>query len=157
MPGFSRTLTRFAFAAAFLVLLASSPSLAGDCASAEIGESFVLPDGSVHEAGMLTLCFRQDYSPVSTLHTTYVDQMPVGMFSSTRTEAAALENEPNDDETPNDYFMLFDRRPGSPLRLAGYGLSTSGAVETFILDRPAHVEVEDSIALILVSADLGRI
>ena len=56
------------------LFLVSAPAIAGgSCTSAVLNESLTLPDGSRHDAGLLTLCATRDYSPVATLHKTFFD------------------------------------------------------------------------------------
>ena len=65
--------------------LVSTGALAdGRCVTLEVRGTLVLPDGSIHEPGQLTLCRTMDFSPVATLHKTYVDVNEEG------TEAAAV-------------------------------------------------------------------
>ena len=54
----------------------------GACVSAKIDAPFRLPDGSLHPAATLTMCEARAFSPVATIHSTYVDGRPVGMFVS---------------------------------------------------------------------------
>jgi hypothetical protein len=85
----------------------------GVCVSAEIEETFRLPDGSDHPAGRLTLCHHSDYSPVASFHRTKVDGMTVSMHLSRRGES-----ERGDSDAP---FMMFTREGDGTLLLLGYG------------------------------------
>jgi len=103
----------------------------GQCATTRVDEPFVLPDGSEHPAGIVTLCHDRKFNPVSSLHTMYVDHMPVGLFRS--------HPEVTDDANETGYFMLFARGADRPLRLVGYGLPGRGGSRTHVLDRPRVV------------------
>jgi hypothetical protein len=120
-----------------LLGLASSPLLAssGSCASAEVGEPFLLPDGSEHPAGRLTLCLGSEFTPVTSLYRTFVDRMPVGSFASRRVETDRSEGR----------FMMFDRNAEGTLRLAGYTAPSGDGAETFLLRRPAQVRVRHNV------------
>jgi hypothetical protein len=141
IPGLpdSRSVLLFA-ALAFVLAFAFQPGHASNktCASADIEEPFALPDGSVHPAGKLTLCHSHEHSPVKTMHRVLVDRHPVGLFSSERQLVAAAAE-------PTPYYLIFERRAGSTLRLAGYGKPSGGKTEMHLLDRPARVDVRDSV------------
>jgi len=87
----------------------------GVCVSAEIEESFRLPDGSVHPAGRLSLCHHSDYSPVASFHRSKVDGMTVSMHLSRRGES-----ELGDSDSP---FIMFSREADGTLLLLGYAHS----------------------------------
>ena len=65
----------------------------GDCASARIEEPFVMPDGSAHAPGLLSVCRDTDFTPVTAMHRGYVDRRPVGLLFGPvgRNENAAAE------------------------------------------------------------------
>jgi len=132
-----RILGLFVFALAATVFFAGAPAAAGICTSALIEENFALPDGSVHPAGRLTLC-PGGFSPVFSLQRTFVDGKPVGMFASRRDLVEQDEDE--------GHYLIFYRRAGRPLQLTSYGQPSGERTEMFMLDQPARVEVEDSIA-----------
>ena len=132
--------SRFTAVAAVLVLalgLAPSPTLAstGDCASAKIEEPFVLPDGSEHPAGRLTLCLGSEFTPVTSFYRTSVDRMPVGSFASRRIVGG----------DPTGRYMIFDRNAAGTLRLTGYTVPANGSAATFLLQRPARVQVRHAV------------
>jgi hypothetical protein len=116
----------------------------GVCATATLEEPFVLPDGSEHPAGRLTLCRDGRYSPVSAMHRTFVNRMPVGIFNGREEQGAQLADDEN-------YFMLFTRRSDRPLRLVAYSLPDYGGSQTHVLHRP-RVVVKDSIDRAVTSA-----
>jgi len=127
-------------AALSVLVLVSPPTLAtGDgCTSADVDEPFTLPDGSVHPAGKVTLCHSHEHSPVKSMHRVLVDRHPVGMFSSERRIVA-------DESHPSPYYLIFERRSGSTLRLTGYGRPSGAHIEMHMLDRPTRVDVRDSV------------
>ena len=59
----------------------ATPAMAGDCYTAVIAGPIQLPDDSRFDAHSLRVC-RDDLTPVTGLHVTYVDGMPIGMFRS---------------------------------------------------------------------------
>jgi hypothetical protein len=122
-----------ALVATVLLLIWAVPSRAADgiCSSADVDEGFVLPDGSEHSAGRLTVCVTRDLTPVASLHRTSVDGMPVGAFTSRRTG--------NEGEGPQ--YFLFDRDGAGTLRLAGYSCPSGAGAGTFLLDRSGEVRV----------------
>ncbi len=117
--------------ALFLVCTTESRADDGICASAHVDEAFVLPDGSEHPSGRLTLCLSRDLTPVASLHRTFVDGMPIGAFTSRRT---AIEGE-------DGQYFLFDRAAAGTLSLAGYSCPYRGGSGTFLLDRSGEVRV----------------
>ena len=134
-----RVLGLVVFALVATVLFTTAPAAARTCTSALVDEVFTLPDGSVHPAGRLTLCLGSESSPVFALQRTFVDGRPVGMFTSRREIVEHAGEE--------EHYLIFHRRPGRPMQLTGYGQPSSGRTEMFLLDQPARVEVEDSIAI----------
>jgi hypothetical protein len=105
-----------------------SYSRAGDCYSVEVGNAVRMPDGSVYDARVITLCDTRSLTPVSHLHTTYVDGEPVGMLMSVRrnTEGAGV----------NGPRMVFLRNIDGALDLVGYAVPGSGGRDiSFTLSR----------------------
>jgi hypothetical protein len=88
----------------------------------------VLPDGTEHASGAITLCQDLDFTPASALHVSYVDGMPIGMLLGNRSVAEAAG-----DDRP---FMLFARDSGGLLHLRGYGVPGRGGFETYELGLP---------------------
>lgn len=128
-----RQLNRIGFAAALITLTlgaASGTAFAaqGGCTTALIAEPFLLPDGSEHAAGELTLCIHQRHSPVSFLHETRVDGRPVGLLTSrhTTTYGGDLANS----------FVVFDRLSNGKLTLLGYASARRDRVEIYALSQP---------------------
>jgi len=100
----------------------------GICTSATVDEPFLLPDGSLHEPGKITLCADRAYSPVSWMHAAYVDRMPVAMLLS---RAGTSEGRPRN-ATP---FIVLHRDGRGLLHLAGYAVpSGRGEMLTYRMD-----------------------
>ena len=113
------------FVAAFVLMLAAGPLLAGTtCASATIEEPFLLPDGSAREAGNLRLCRGEDFTPSQTLHVGYFDREAFGMLVGSPVGVAESEGSP---------YLLFVRNEAGALLLAGYSLPSGEGMETFWL------------------------
>ncbi len=116
-----------------------SPALATTdlCISATLSEPFLLPDGSEHSDGILTLCLSGDYSPVASFHETYVDGMPLGLFLSHRCVSEG--------PAEADPFMMFHREPDGRLRLYGYALPSGHHMAAYLLEQPRGGKVNDSL------------
>ncbi len=99
------------------------------CVSAEVPEPILLPDGSWHPAGVLTLCLRGHYSPVAAFHETYVNHMPIGLFLSHQCVSEG--------PAEADPFMMFYRQADGGLRLYGYALPSGDHLTNYFLDPPA--------------------
>jgi hypothetical protein len=111
-------------------LAPAAVTLAGDrgsCTSALLEEEVLLPDGSLHSPGTLTICDSREYSPVSTLHATYMNGMPVGMMLSRRGTSEA-----NSDGRP---FVLLHRDSGGLLHLYGYAVPAGERMVTYKMQR----------------------
>jgi hypothetical protein len=101
----------------FLFAVASTHAAPTVCVTAQIDESFVLPDGSQHPGGELKLCVERQHSPVASLHQTRVDGMPVSMVLSSReTSEVASGSAP---------IMVFRRASDDRLVLVGYSYPRS--------------------------------
>ena len=102
-----------------LVLAAWAPiTLAqerGACVSSNVPEAFTLPDGSLHEAGRLTLCTLEALNPVVGLHRMWPEDGGASLVMSRRARAEATPDSPP--------ALLFECAPGEPLDLVGYVLS----------------------------------
>lgn len=99
----------------------------GECTSALVDEPFRAPDGSLYEPGKLTICASRQYSPVSYLHATYVNGLPVGMLISRRGTSEGL----NEGGKP---FMMFRRDASGLLHLSGYASPAGDRMVTYRLD-----------------------
>ena len=100
------------------VLAPGSFCQAGDCYSVQVGAPVRMPDGSVYDANVITLCDSRSLTPVSHLHTTYVDGEPVGMLMSVR-----RTTEGHGADGPK---MVFHRNIDGALDLVGYAIPGSG-------------------------------
>ena len=128
----------FTAAIAWVVLVAFGffapqvATLAGDrgkCTSAVIEEQVQLPDGSLHPPGtLMTLCDSRSYSPVSSIHKTYMDGMPVGMMLSRRgTSEGGAERQP---------FVMLVRDGSGLLHLYGYAVPSGKHMVTYRMQQP---------------------
>ena len=82
------------------------------CVTAAVPSPIVLPDGSVHVGGTLTVCEVRSLSPVATFHRIAIDGRAVGMFVSRRgASEAAAEAAPT---------LLFEDEGAGELVLVGY-------------------------------------
>ena len=107
------------------------------CVSAEVPGPILLPDGSWHPAGVLTLCLRGDYTPVAAFHEIYVNHMPVGLFLSHQgCSEGPAEAEP---------FMMFYRQADGRLRLYAYALPSGDHMTNYFLDPPAGGKAASSL------------
>jgi len=98
------------------------------CVSVQVPGPIVLPDGSNHPGGTLTLCHVRDFSPVSGVHRLAVDRMPVCLVLSRRVGAETPLGAP-----PR---VLFYRTADGVYRLVGYSYSAGRKVSSFFLSRP---------------------
>jgi hypothetical protein len=88
-----------------------------------VGEEVRLPDGSIHPPGTLTLCDSRSYSPVSTIHATYVNGMPIGMMLSRRgVSEGGAERQP---------FIMLVRDSSGLLHLYGYAVPSGKRMITY--------------------------
>jgi hypothetical protein len=137
----ARQLTKALVAAICLAvaLTGSTTVAAGRCATAQVPNSMIMPDGSTHDAGKLRVCTDQDYSPVSSLHTVYVNGRQVGMFLSQRSETEGL----SDREEP---FFLFYRSRDGRLVFHAHAWPEDGRMQAYRLydPRPARAEAHAS-------------
>jgi hypothetical protein len=128
-----KQLTRIGSIAVLVALTlaaASGVALAGQrsCTTAWIAEPFILPDGSEHPAGELTLCIQQRHSPVAFLHETRVDGNPVGLLISRHTTTYGGDLASS--------FVVFDRLSDGRLNLLGYASAKRDRVEIFAMSQP---------------------
>lgn len=98
-----------------------SPSIAqdrGTCVTADVPEAYVLPDGSTHAAGRLTLCVIEAFTPVVGLHRIDAGVDGPRMAMSRRDTAGEYVGD--------EAQVVFRRSPDGGLRLAGYVLPNGG-------------------------------
>ena len=96
----------------------------GACVLARVPEAYELPDGSVHDAGRLTLCLSQTLSPVAGLHRVTVDGHTLGLARSRRALAESRDI--------TDPQVLFRRHEGR-LELVGYVVRVDRKVWSYAL------------------------
>jgi len=110
------------------------------CVLARVPEAYVLPDGSVHEAGRLTLCLTQTLSPVAGLHRVAVDGHTLGLARSRRALAESRD--------VTDPLVLFRRHAGR-LQLVGYVVRVDRKVWSYALaDEPPPAAPGELVALL---------
>ena len=134
---FGRTVSRLFVVALCLVAAQGAAGAAkGVCVSAEIEESFRLPDGAQYPASKLTLCHHSDYSPVASFHQTKVDGMTVSLHTSRRGDS-----ERGDSDEP---FMMFGRDADGTLLLLGYAQSgqDQATVHAFPASRKSRKQLQ---------------
>ncbi|HJQ97058.1 MAG TPA: hypothetical protein VJ826_02030 [Candidatus Polarisedimenticolaceae bacterium] len=114
----------------------------GACVLARVPEAYELPDGSVHEAGRLTLCLSQALSPVVGLHRLAVDGHTLGLARGRR----AIAKESRDVTEP---LVLFRRHAGR-LELVGYVVRVDRKVWSYALaeEPPPHAAPGELVALL---------
>lgn len=105
----------------------------GGCISVQLSSPFLLPDGSWHPAGKLTLCTIRDYSPVQCFHEMRVNGVAVGYVIGVR---RGREGPP-----PPDPLVYFRRTTGGELALIGYTATRGQAMVTHLLDRDPRLKV----------------
>jgi hypothetical protein len=100
----------------------------GACATAQVPEPFVLPDGSEHPAGSLRICPVQRHVPTTELLVSYVNGKQIGLLLGT-----SGHNEIGPGE---ESFMIFARDPAGRLQLYGYVIQEGDRLATYRLERP---------------------
>lgn len=128
------------------LVMASLPQAAaaeeyGGCFRVDLAAPYVLPDGSAHEAGILTVCTERPLSPSAGTHRMSASGEAVGRLVSRRvpSELAALDG-------PR---AVFTRDPGGTLRLVGYAEPAGARVRAFAFAAPAR----PAARLVLVAAE----
>jgi hypothetical protein len=140
-------------ALAIILLGATAPALASGstCTSAEIAEPFVLPDGTEHAPGRLSLCVEGRHSPVAHRHTAHVDGMSMGLHIG--------NTDTSEGPATSGSYIMFGRGADGRLRLLGYARPGNEHMEVFSLRLVArnvdlHREAREPEGP-LVSASLG--
>lgn len=103
----------------------------GACVVAHVPEAYVLPDGSEHAAGALSLCLTQALTPVTGIHRVAVDGHALGMARSRRSLA--------EDRNIADPVVLFRRIGGGSLELVGYAVPIGGRVWSYALENTDEI------------------
>ena len=99
----------------------------GPCFSVSVTDSVVLPDGSVHDAGVVRICVSHELSPVTAVHKVYVDREHVAMLVSKVGQGEALG-----DGNP---VVMFNRDSRGRLHLAGFAAPEDGRMTNYLLHR----------------------
>jgi hypothetical protein len=105
---------------------ASRAEAGRDCVSGYVPVPFVLPDGSTHPAGDLSLCADRRLSPVQSLHRLALSGNTVGLFAAQELVAEADAVRP---------FLTFHRAPNGEWILVGVTLPPQGAHEHSVTAR----------------------
>ena len=109
---------------AVLVVPGAAMAEARVCATATLDEPFVMPGGSEHAPGKLTLCRSANYTPSRAIHVGYVDHRPINMLFSFR----GLSEAP----TTTEPYMMFSRDESGRLQLYGFAVPCRDGMETFL-------------------------
>lgn len=128
---------------AFVVLVPAGVAWAGEsgrCHSTAVSTEMVLPDGSVHEPGALTVCTVRTHSPIATLLKVSVDGHPVQMVVS---RSGTSETEARIDQA----FFVFHRNAEAQLVLQGYAVPARGKLQTYAM-YPDRYEVNSTWELL---------
>ena len=109
-----------------VVGLSPAASAAGrSCVTAKLDAPLILPDGSEHPAGSLSLCKTRHESPVSTLYEAFVDKISVGLLQGHRVDTEASGEGPP--------YLMFLRDSAGRLRLYGFADPKRDGIEAFIM------------------------
>jgi hypothetical protein len=111
----------------FLPLAASAEDYGG-CFRVDLATPFVLPDGSQHAAGELTVCTDRPLNPAAGTHRMAASGRTVGRLVSRR-----IRSEIDRLERPQ---AVFSRDANGLLRLIGYAEPTEKGVRTFAFAAP---------------------
>jgi len=110
------------------VLLASGAAMAETrvCTTTTLDEPFVMPGGTEHTPGKITLCHGLDYNPTLAMYVGYVDGEPIRMLFGYRgVSEAPTETEP---------YMTFARDQAGRLHLYGLAIPSRDGMQTFLFD-----------------------
>jgi hypothetical protein len=125
-----------------LAILAASPTLfaqqRGRCAVTELPGHLVLPDGSIHEAGELKICFLDWHNPSAGRHLILVDGKKWGYLLSRSGQSDASKA-----DVP--VFVFTPRTDHDHVRLIGYAWPDRDGMSVHVLHRPGR-KVSRSLA-----------
>ena len=110
----------------------ASAESAGGCISADVDSPIVLPDGSKHPAGSITICESRIHSPVASFHETRINGSQVGMYLS----RTFLNGEGVESREP---YMVFQRDAHGDLVLQGYAVPDGERMRTFLMAYPERI------------------
>jgi hypothetical protein len=109
-----------------LGVLCGPTAVAGDeCLTVAVRERVELPDGSIHDAGRLTLCSGVALSPVTQLLRLSMNGSPIGFVMSRPGRAEA--------PTHAQPTFLFHRRASGALGLASYQVPDARGSRTYLI------------------------
>lgn len=112
----------------------------GACVTAQVPETFTLPDGSQRVAGRFTLCTYGLLNPVAALHSLSTFAEGTILVKSKRSSAGEYA-----DHRP---VLLFVRpAPGAPLDLVGYVVPFNRKAWKYMLKDPNELRSIESAAL----------
>lgn len=103
---------------------AAGAPVAGSCISASVDEPILLPSGAEHPSGRLTLCVTRHFTPVTTLHRTYVDGRLIGLLQSRRGYSEGATDGP---------YMMFHRDTAGRLHLYAFATPAGSRMATYNL------------------------
>jgi hypothetical protein len=130
---------RWFFVLAIAVAGGLMPSIAhaassGLCVTVDVDLPVVLPDAGIVPPGRLMLCDSLEYSPVATLHKTYLDGRPVGILRSRKRSGEG--------QIGSDPRVLFRADGKGNLELVGYVVPGRNASVAFVLsEHPSTREI----------------
>lgn len=97
----------------------------GDCVRVELDAPVVLPDGSIHETGLLRLCLDRKMNPAAGIHEIEVDgaaQLALSRIGKAEGDVAT------------GAVVVFDRNRAGELRLIGYAVPDGERLVTFTME-----------------------
>jgi hypothetical protein len=124
------------FALAFVACASGVVAASGICISVEVESPIRLPDGTVHEAGGLTLCDDRSLTPVTSLHRTLVNGHPVGLLLGRK-----ARSEGGGELSP---VVFFSRDDEGRMELFGYALPARGGSVTYLLNENRRIARKQS-------------
>lgn len=98
-----------------LLFFTPLPAASDVCIRAEIDRPVILPDGEVHQPGLLRLCLDRAYSPVAGLHRISIGKRTVGLYLSRDRLSEGLVDD-------REAVIIFRRLPDDSLVLLGYAV-----------------------------------
>ena len=113
------------------------------CITADVVNPILLPDGSQHRPGKLTVCHHGEYAPSSDFHEISIHQIPIGLFIS----RGCVAEDPDSTEP----FFMFIREHGGGLRLYGYSLPLRGRTEAYIFESATAQRARESVRVAAAS------
>jgi hypothetical protein len=116
------------------VVFGLSPAMGqerGRCATTELPGHLILPDGKIHEAGKIKICFEGWLWPGTGRHAIHVNGQFWGYLMS---RSGRTESEEQLAETP---LLVFTTRSDfDHVRLIGYAWPTRDGMQTHVLHQP---------------------